>query len=177
MQLMRCGTGGNSLAMRRLVPKLSAMVLAGLSLYSLADEAPQTITELVAEVREEVPVAPGRSIVRYHPATAIVQGQTVFYTVRIHNPTPVPARDVVTVQRIPVNTSYVEGSAAGPGADISFSADGGQSFASQNELRITDTNGAARRPAAAEYTHIRWRLRNALAPGATALARFQAVFR
>jgi hypothetical protein len=28
-----------------------------------------------------------------------------------------------------------------------------------------------------DYTHIRWHLRNALAPGAVALARFRAVFR
>ena len=133
-------------------------------------------TELIAEVRAESFVQ-GRPLVRFLPATAIVQGQTVYYTVRIHNPTPAPVRDVIAVQRIPVNTSYVIGSAAGPAAEISFSIDGGQTFAAENQLQITEPSGVGRRPLSAEYTHIRWRLRNALAPGAIALARFQAVFR
>ena len=136
----------------------------------------QIETELVAEVRAESFVQ-GRPLVRFLPATAIVQGQTVYYTVRIHNPTPAPVRDVVAVQRIPVNTSYVIGSAAGPAAEISFSIDGGQTFAAESELQITEPSGVARPPLSEQYTHIRWRLRNALAPGATALARFQAVFR
>jgi len=144
--------------------------------FASAAEALQIENELVAEVRVESTVR-GQTLVRFLPATAIVQGQTVYYTVRIHNPTPAPVRDVVTLQRIPANTNYVLGSAAGPAAEISFSIDGGQSFASEGQLRITEPNGVERRPLSAEYTHIRWRLRNALAPGATALARFQAVFR
>jgi len=136
----------------------------------------QIETALVAEVRVES-LEQGRPVVRFQPATAIVQGTTVYYTVRIHNPTPAPVRDVVTVQRVPVNTSYVIGSAAGPAAEVTFSIDGGQTFGAENDLRIIEPTGVERRPLATEYTHIRWRLRNALAPGATALARFQAVFR
>lgn len=116
-------------------------------------------------------------MLRYRPATTIDQGQTVFYTVRIHNPTPMAVRDVITVQRIPINTTYVIGSAAGPAAEISYSVDGGLTFAPESELRIAVSADADRRPLATEYTHIRWRLRHALAAGATALARFQAVFR
>lgn len=155
---------------------LTALILWAWSSLARPAEPVQIETELVAEVRSESMVQ-GQPLVRFLPATAIVQGQTVFYTVRIHNPTPVPVRDVVTIQRIPVNTSYVIGSAAGPAAEISFSIDGGQTFAAESQLRITETTGVDRRPLSTEYTHIRWRLRNALAPGATALARFQAVFR
>ncbi len=132
-------------------------------------------SELVAEVREEVQLPQRPAFVRYQPATAITQGQTVFYTVRMRNATPAPIRDAVTVQRIPSNTVYVLGSASGPAAEISFSIDGGQTFSSESQLRVVEPTGA-RRPTAREYTHVRWRLRNALAPGATALARFQATF-
>ena len=154
-----------------------ALLIASNSTESAGAAVPLQIeNELVAEVRVESTVR-GQTLARFVPATAIVQGQTVYYTVRIHNPTPAPVRDVVTLQRIPANTSYVLGTAAGPAAEISFSIDGGKSFAAESQLRITEPNGVERRPVSSEYTHIRWRLRNALAPGATALARFQAVFR
>jgi uncharacterized repeat protein (TIGR01451 family) len=158
--------------MRRFL--LSALV----SLHCVADaEEPVEIeTVLIAEVREPVQLASGRQVQRLLPATTLKQGQTIFYTVRIHNPTPVIARNVVVVRRIPENTVYVEGSAAGPGADIEFSTDGGQTFERASQLSVPTSVGGTRRATPADYTHIRWRLKYSLAPGAMALARFQAVF-
>lgn len=145
--------------------------------------------KLVAEVRTEVELA-GRRVARLVPATVLQQGQEVFYTVRIHNPAAAAARDVVVVQRIPENTTYVPKSAGGPGAEITFSADGGQSFAREGQLTIAeqtvppanpggnpDRAAMTRLATPQEYTHIRWRLRHPLAPDAVALARFRAVFR
>lgn len=142
---------------------------------------------LVAEVRQEVEVSPGRRVARLVPAQVLRQGQEIYYTVRIRNTATVPAENVEVVQRIPQNTSYVQGSASGPGAQISVSVDG-VTFGKEGELMYTDQSAAAlvqanadrsalTRPATArDYTHIRWRLRNPLAPGAVALARFRAVF-
>lgn len=145
---------------------------------------------LVAEVREDVEVSPGRRVARLVPATALHQGQEIFYTVRIRNTSTVPASDVEVVQRIPLNTVYVANSAAGPGADVALSADGGQTFGREGELTVVDQSAIAlmqmphpdraaltRAALPRDYTHIRWRLRNVLAPGAVALARFRAVFR
>lgn len=134
-------------------------------------------TELIAEVREPLGQPPAdRPTYRYLPATVLAQGQVVYYTLRITNPTPVPARGVFVTQRIPANTTYVPGSAAGPGADVSFSIDGGETFARATEL-VTTQDGKKRPIPAEQYTHIRWQLRNPLAAGASALARFRAVFR
>lgn len=144
---------------------------------AIAGEPGAVATQLVAEVRESLTTAPGRETFRLVPATTLAQGQVVFYTVRIHNPAPIHARDVTVTQRIPDNTAYIADSAAGPGAEISFSLDGGQTFAGPDQLTTADAAGAARLASAEQYTHIRWRLRNALAPGAVALARFRAVFR
>jgi uncharacterized repeat protein (TIGR01451 family) len=142
-----------------------------------AQEPASISSELIAEVREEVKLPQGTTLVRYQPATAITQGQTVFYTLRLRNISPAPVRDATAVQKIPSNTIYVLGSASGPATDITFSTDGGQTFGSDSQLRITPPPvGAVRRPQAREYTHIRWRLHHPLAPGATALARFQATF-
>jgi uncharacterized repeat protein (TIGR01451 family) len=134
-------------------------------------------TTLVAEVREESAGSSGNPVRYFVPATVLEQGREVFYTVRIKNPGAQFANDVVVVQRIPQNTSYVPNSAAGPGAEIGVSADGGQSFGVEGRLTFTDPTGLARPATAQDYTHIRWHLRNPLAPGAVALARFRAVFR
>lgn len=157
---------------------------------------------LVAEVRDDSLVVGGQRVARLVPAAVLHEGQEVFYTVRILNPGSAPARDVEVVQRVPQNTIYVPRSASGPGAEVSFSADGGVTFGREGQLTVTDptslaspmprasaTPGASNqsvvaqrralsRPATPEdYTHIRWRLRNPLAPGAVALARFRAKFR
>ena len=139
---------------------------------ALASEAVELRTQLIAEVRETLN-APDRPVHRMVPASRLSQGQVVYYTVRISNPTPVFANNVVVSQRVPANTIYMERSAVGPAADIDFSIDGGITYARPEELKLDDGTRAPPE----RYTHIRWRLRNPLAPGAVALARFQAVFR
>jgi uncharacterized repeat protein (TIGR01451 family) len=161
-------------------------LLAPLGLSSAAEEVEVT---LVAEVRLEIPVPGGRSTARLIPASTLVQGQEIFYTVRIRNPAAVAASDVEVVHRMPENTVYVPQSATGPGVDIALSADGGRTFGEEGRITLVDQSAVAlmqatildpaalTRPAKPQdYTHIRWRLRNPLAPGAVALARFRAVF-
>lgn len=133
--------------------------------------------QLLAEVKINVPGPDNKPIARFAPATTLSQGEVVYYTVRIRNPTAEYLRDVQVVQPIPANTTYAEHSASGPGTDIQFSADGGLTFAPEARVTMNDSSGVQREASAADFTHIRWRLRNALAPGAVALARFQAVFR
>ena len=147
------------------------MVLTG----SLAQEPAEVQTELVAEVRENVSTTPGRDVYRFVPARLLEQGQVVYYTVRITNQTTVPLRNVAVVQPVPANTVYIADSASGPGANVSFSIDGGQVFAPAGVLTV-EIDGTRQPAQPAQYTHIRWQLRNPLAPGATALARFRATF-
>lgn len=141
------------------------------------ETAPPVEVVLVAEVREESPGSSGNPVRFFAPAKVLKQGREVFYTVRIKNPGAQFAREVAVVQRIPQNTSYVPGSASGPGAAVTVSADGGQTFGAEGRLTFTDATGQTRLANAQDYTHIRWQLRNPLAPGAVALARFRAVFR
>lgn len=140
-----------------------------------AEEAVEIQTELIAEVRENVSTTPGREIFRFVPARLLRQGQVVYYTVRITNQTTVPVRNVAVVQPVPANTAYIADSASGPGADVSFSVDGGRTFGPPESLTI-EVDGVKQLAPADKYTHIRWQLRHALAPGATALARFRATF-
>ena len=141
-----------------------------------ADEESDIATELVAEVRENVSTTPGREVYRFVPARMLEQGQVVYYTLRITNQTTVPLRNVAVVQPVPANTTYLADSASGPGADVSFSVDGGSTFSPADSLMM-GVEGTKQLAQATQYTHIRWQLRNPLAPGATALARFRATFR
>lgn len=134
-------------------------------------------TTLVAEVRESSVAQNGKQGHRFVPAGVLAQGDTVFYTVQIRNPTALAQRDVAVVQRVPANTTYVRGSASGPSTVVTFSVDGGQTFRPEKELQVAAEGGPPRPAKVQDYTHIRWQLRNALAPGAVALVRFQAVFR
>ena len=129
-------------------------------------------TELIAEIRQTVRSPQGTTEYRFVRATVVPQGEVVYYTVKVRNPSTAYVRDVVVVQKSPENTSYVPGSASGPSVEVSLSADGGRNFAAERKVSNGGRNGAANSP----YTHIRWRFRNALAPGSTALARFRAVF-
>jgi len=67
------------------------------------------------------------------------------------------------VIEIPRGLHYVAGSATGPRAEISFSADGGRSFGPPDELAVTT-----------DYTHIRWDLPGEFAPGTAGLVTFRA---
>jgi uncharacterized repeat protein (TIGR01451 family) len=153
----------------------AALLMAFCELSASAEQGSDIATELVAEVRENVSTTPGREVFRFAPARMLEQGQVVYYTLRITNQTTVPLRNVAVVQPVPANTTYLADSASGPGAEVSYSVDG-RTFSPADSLMI-DIEGTKQLAQATHYTHIRWQLRNPLAPGATALARFRATFR
>jgi uncharacterized repeat protein (TIGR01451 family) len=178
--VLRCGISTDILRKPRNLARfrvfIAAVFAAGFLSRAAAQEPTEIQTELVAEVRENVSTTPGREVYRFVPARMLEQGQIVYYTVRITNQTTVPVRNVAVVQPVPANTVYIADSAAGPGAAVSFSVDGGNSFAAADAL-VAEVEGTKQPAQPAQYTHIRWQLRNPLAPGATALARFRATFR
>ena len=119
-------------------------------------------TEIVLE-RLEPADPPERPVARFVPAGRLEAGDEVHYTVRVRNPGTNAVNDVQVTKRMPFGLRYLPGSATGPDCDIEFSSDGGATFAAK--------------PAAGEYTHVRWSMRRPLAPGAAALLRFRATFR
>jgi uncharacterized repeat protein (TIGR01451 family) len=134
-------------------------------------------TDTVAAVLGTRTLSDGTRVKEWLPATDIRQGQVVYYTVKIRNPAATAAHNVVVTRPVPANTRYVAESAAAPGAVVSFSIDGGKTFAPARELIARDARGIPRAVAPEAYTHIRWQMRYPLAPGAIAYARFRAVFR
>jgi uncharacterized repeat protein (TIGR01451 family) len=124
------------------------------------------------EVKTTAAVRHGHELI---PADRVVPGDEVFYTLEIKNtgstPLPTPTVDFA----IPAHMRYVANSAVGAGAEVSYSIDGGRTFGRPESLTVAGDGGEPRAATAAEYTHIRWRLKHVLKSKAMALARFRAI--
>jgi len=127
----------------------------------------------VAEVEKDVVDAKGQKSVTLVPATTVVPGTVVTWTVTADNVCKQPSNQVTINNAIPEHMTYVANSATGVGADITYSLDG-KSFGTADQLTVQES-GAARKARSDEYKHIRWVFKSALAPGAQAVARFRAV--
>lgn len=153
-----------------------SFVLLALLLTSFVATAQETGTiriQTSADVEIIETDASGETVTRLEQASKVVPGDIVIYTVSFSNTGSEPAENVVITNPVPRHMEYVEGTAFGPGADISFSIDGGQSWGAPEELVITALDGSQRPAQASDYTDIRWILRNELQPGAQGFARFR----
>jgi uncharacterized repeat protein (TIGR01451 family) len=137
-----------------------------------AAAAADTARPATLDVKATAAVRHGNALV---PADRVVPGDEVFYTLEIRNtgasPLPAPTVDFA----IPEHMRYIANSAVGAGAEVSYSVDGGHTFDRPENLAVIAGGGDARLATAADYTHIRWRLKHALQAKAMALARFRAV--
>jgi uncharacterized repeat protein (TIGR01451 family) len=99
-------------------------------------------------------------------ANSVVPGDELQYVVRFVNQgdLPVDAGTIVITDAIPANTVYVDGTAFGAGADVSFSIDGVR-FAPPSDLTVVK-DGVPVPAGAQDYTSIRWSFAPTLDPGA-----------
>jgi uncharacterized repeat protein (TIGR01451 family) len=107
----------------------------------------------------------GGTVRQFVDARRLEAGEQLYYTLRVKNPGRTPVSDVVVTKRLPYGVDYVPGSAVGPGCSVALSMDNGLTFTGD---KGKGANGA--------FTHVRWTFDHPLAPGATALLRFRAVF-
>jgi uncharacterized repeat protein (TIGR01451 family) len=117
----------------------------------------------------------GRDAVKLVPADRVVPGDQVIYTVEIRNTGTAEVLAPSVAYAIPAHMRYVADSAVGPGAEVSYSVDGGRTFDRPENLKIAGPAGQLRPADAADYTHIRWQLKNSLKGNSVAFARFRAV--
>ena len=119
--------------------------------------------------------APGRAPVELVPADKVVPGDRVIYTLEVRNgaQTALDAPDFS--YPIPEHMRYIADSAVGPGAVVSFSVDGGHTFARAEDLKVKGPDGKLRAAVAADYTDIRWQLKNRLKANSVAFVRFRTV--
>ena len=131
------------------------------------------VLKSVAETEQVVVNAKGEKTTNLVPLSKVVPGGEVIWTVTANNICKVPSDKVSVNLPVPEHMTYVANSAFGPGADVEFSVDG-KTFAAADALTVVE-NGATRKARADEYRHVRWTLKNPMAPGAQAFGRFRAV--
>jgi uncharacterized repeat protein (TIGR01451 family) len=116
----------------------------------------------------------GRTTTQLVQAVRVVSGDQIIYTLEVRNTAASTMRAPTVIYAVPAHMSYVADSAVGPGAEVSFSVDGGRNFDSPENLEIATADGR-RAAAAADYTHIRWQLGKDLKANSVAFLRFHAL--
>ncbi|MGD0493891.1 MAG: hypothetical protein ABSC32_20380 [Steroidobacteraceae bacterium] len=116
-----------------------------------------------------------RETVKLAPADRVVPGDQVIYTLEIRNKGAMSLPPPRVDYPIPEHMRYLDDTAAGPGAEITYSVDGGHTFDRPENLKITGPDGQKRAAAGADYTHIRWQLKHILKGNSVAFAHFRAV--
>ncbi len=134
-----------------------------------------TVTTTAEKIKTAA--APGHDRVQLLPADHVVAGDEIIYTLEVRNAGPTAVDAFTFTTPIPEHMVYVADSAVAPGADVSYSVDGGRSYDTPENLTVHGANGKQRPAVAADYTNIRWIMRNRLKRGSMALARFRAVLR
>jgi len=130
--------------------------------------------KITAEVEVTVKTADGREEVKRVPAAKVLPGTAVIYTLNAKNTSAAPVADVVMTDPIPSAMEYVDGSVSAQDARVTFSVDGGKSFAAKEALKVKGEDGAMRAAVPADFTHIRWQLEKPLAPGEVRAVSFRA---
>jgi uncharacterized repeat protein (TIGR01451 family) len=149
---------------------MSIGVLVGVRAQSRAD--PLTV-KAIAEVEQPLQEH-GRDTTKLVSADRVVSGDAVIYTLEIRNTGSTSVRKPVVTYAVPEHMIYVADSAVGPGTEVTYSIDNGRGFDAPEALRINEPNGEWRLAKAADYTHIRWQLKNALKANSVAFVRFRA---
>jgi uncharacterized repeat protein (TIGR01451 family) len=128
----------------------------------------------IAEV-EIRSIQDGRETVKLAPADRVVPGDHVIYTLEVRNIGAAALHAPTVTHPIPAHMAYVANSATGPGAEVSYSVDGGNTFDRPENLHMVDAEGDLREAKPQDYTHIRWKLKNTLKSNSVAFTRFRAV--
>lgn len=143
-----------------------------------ADPSPQTSTpqlsvRVVAEIQTRVSDH-GAQLAQMVPADKVVPGDLVYYTLEVRNASSGSLQSPVVVQAVPTHMVYVAHSAAGPGCEITFSADGARSFERAETLKSTLPDGTQRPALPRDYTHVRFRMASLVKADSVVFMRFRA---
>ena len=99
----------------------------------------------------------GNPVIHYGDLSSVVPGDVVRYTIDYQNHGQQPADSVVITNPVPEQMHYLNGSATSQAsATITFSIDGGKSFAAPDQLTVKLAENKTRPAISEDYTHIQW---------------------
>ena len=149
------------------------LTVAGAADLSPQASTPQLSVRVVAEVQNRVSDH-GEQYPQMVPADKVVPGDLVYYTLEVRNGGGGSLQSPVVVQPVPTHMVYVARSAAGPGCEITFSADGARTFDRPESLKFTLPDGSQRPALARDYTHVRFRMASLVKADSVVFMRFRA---
>jgi len=139
--------------MRKYTPVLIALVL----IWFTTEASAKALLSISIKAEKEVTVD---NVTKRVAADTVNPGDVIFYTLDYVNTGDDPATNAVMNDAIPKGTAYVDGSAFGNGAVITFSIDGGKTFKEPSlltyEVKLPDGKREKRVVSPEKYTHIRW---------------------
>ncbi|MEL7453513.1 MAG: hypothetical protein AAGJ50_09105 [Pseudomonadota bacterium] len=152
---------------------LASAALAMVTTAAQADEfrATQTVQKVVSIERED-----GSTDVDYITADQVQPGEALIYRLDYSNESAAAAENVALVMAVPAEVTYSENSASSEAAAVTFSTDGGQSFAPRSEL-LTGAGSEQRQAVAEDITHIQWAFTDPIPVGAEGEVMYEAVVR
>jgi hypothetical protein len=161
---------------RRSLPACVFALAAALAGQGAADAtySGKISVKAIAEVAVKINQS-GRQTEHLQPADRVVPGDEVIYTLEVRSTTAKDQPPPTFEYPVPEHMRYVADSAVGAGGVVSYSIDGGHTFARPEELLVTDNDGKKRPATPEDYTHIRWQLKHVLKGNSVAFARFRAI--
>jgi uncharacterized repeat protein (TIGR01451 family) len=150
--------------------RATLLALAVVGTSSLSAFANGLSAEQVVERATITIDANGNEVRTYALAEEAAPGDEVRYSLTYSNNGDTAAEAVSLVMPVPSEVTYIETSAAAAGKSLSFSIDGGKTFAPRADLRSGD-----RAATSDEITHIKWAFVEPIAPAATGSVSFSAV--
>jgi uncharacterized repeat protein (TIGR01451 family) len=155
---------------------ISLLLLSTTAARASQDTGPIQLTSM-AEVENVTTDESGKQTVKRVPASKVVPGKDVIYTLVFENTGTLPGNDIVIQNPIPEHTVYKADTAGGTDTEISYSVDGGNNFASADALTVSGADGSTRQATASDYTTIRWKYTRPLPPGEKSSVEFRVVLR
>jgi uncharacterized repeat protein (TIGR01451 family) len=150
-----------------------ALTLVSASSLALAQDKACVSLKTDAQVEQDYVDAQGKPAKRLAAPGKVVPGNEIVWTITATNTCAKPAEKVVIENAVPEHMVYVADSAVGAGTTITYSLNG-REFAKQSELTVRDADGKTRPARSDEIKSIRWLVGAAIAPNATATARYRA---
>jgi uncharacterized repeat protein (TIGR01451 family) len=150
---------------RRILLSLSLAFALGLSAHVRAQSSGDIEFRNIAEVEVEVKTPEGKVEKKRVPPNKATPGTEVIYTSTFRNVGKRPAGNIGIVNPVPASTTLVGGSAFGENTEITYSADGGKTWATADKVKVTGADGKQRPAGLTEFTHIRWVYKGELAAG------------
>jgi uncharacterized repeat protein (TIGR01451 family) len=146
---------------------VTTLLIALLLLPAMAMAAGNVDVKIKTE-KLSIELKDGKKVARAVPASKFQPGDTIIYTITYTNNAAEPVTDAVINDPIPAGTIYINNSAKGEGADITFSIDNGKTFLKPTLLFYEVSTGAGKKEQKVaspdHYTNVRWNLTGTIPP-------------